>query len=279
MRVLLFRLALLLGTWNLALGASAVEPRLARDVVLTSNRPLVIAHRGNSSEFPENTLPAFESAAALNADLTELDYHTTADGIPVVLHDKTLDRTTNAKKLWGGEKLAVAKYKMADLAVLDAGTWFNAKFAGTKVPTLDESLDVIQNGSMTLVEHKTGDAKTVIDLLRKKNLIDKVVVQSFDWKFLVDCHQIEPKLLLGALGDKELTPARLEEIGKTGASVVGWSHKFISAREISMLHAKGYKAWVYTVNDAERAQELLSDGIDGIITDRPAAIMKVRSGK
>ena len=85
-----------------------MEPRPARDVVLTSNRPLVIAHRGNSSEYPENTLPAFESAAALKADLTELDYHTTADGIPVVLHDKTLDRTTNAKKLWGGEKLAVA---------------------------------------------------------------------------------------------------------------------------------------------------------------------------
>jgi glycerophosphoryl diester phosphodiesterase len=279
MRVLLCRLALLLGVWNLALGAAAVEPRLARDVVLTSNRPLVIAHRGNSSEFPENTLPAFASAALLKADLTELDYHTTADGIPIVLHDKTLDRTTNAKKLWGGEKLSVAKYKLAELKELDAGTWFNAKFAGTKLPTLDESLDVIQNGSMTLIEHKTGDAKTVVDLLRKKDLIDKVVVQSFDWKFLADCHQIEPKLLLGALGDKEITPARLEEIAKTGASVVGWNHKAISAKEINLLHEKGLKAWVYTVNDPERAQELLSDGIDGIITDRPAAIMKVRSGK
>jgi glycerophosphoryl diester phosphodiesterase len=169
----------------------------------------------------------------------------------------------------------VSKYKLAELAPLDAGTWFNAKFRGTKLPTLDESLDVIQAGSMTLIEHKAGDAKTCLDLLKKKDLLDKVVVQSFDWQFLADCRQLDSSLVLGALGDKELTPARLDQIDKLGVQAVGWNHKFITPREIKLVHDRGYKAWVYTVDDPARAKELIAAGLDGLITNVPGKMMEI----
>jgi glycerophosphoryl diester phosphodiesterase len=249
----------------------------AKSVVLGGRRPLIIAHRGNSSEAPENTLPAFRSAVALKVDFVELDYHTTADGIPLVIHDKTLDRTTNAVALWGTGKAAVARYKLAELRPLDAGAWLNKKFAGTKLSTLEEALDVIQAGSMTMIEHKAGDAKTLVDLLAKKKLSGSLIVQSFDWKFITECHQLEPKLLLGALGDKELKPEQLDQIAKTGASVVGWNQKYIHKADIDLIHARGYKSWVYTVDDSARAKELIDAGIDGIISNRPAAMLEVRN--
>jgi glycerophosphoryl diester phosphodiesterase len=253
---------------------NAMEP--ARDLVLGKTRPLIIAHRGNSSEAPENTLPAFRSAVALKVDFVELDYHTTSDGVPLVIHDKTLDRTTNAVALWGTGKAAVAKYKLAELRPLDAGAWLDKKFAGTKLSTLDEALDVIQAGSMTMIEHKVGDAKTLVGLLAKKKLTGSVIVQSFDWKFVTECHQFEPKLLLGALGDKELKPEQLDQIAKTGASVVGWNQKYIHKADIDLIHARGYKSWVYTVDDPARAKELITAGIDGIISNRPAKMLEVR---
>jgi glycerophosphoryl diester phosphodiesterase len=250
----------------------------ARDLILGDRRPLIIAHRGNSSEAPENTIPAFRSAVALKVDFVELDYHTTADGIPLVIHDKTLERTTNAAAVLGVAKPAVAKYKLAELSGLDAGLWLNKKFAGTKLSTLDESLDVIQAGSMTMIEHKAGDAKTLVALLAKKKLTEHVIVQSFDWKFITDCHRLEPKLLLGALGDKDLKPEQLDQIAKTGAQVVGWNQKHITKADIDLIHKRGYKAWVYTVDDPARAKELIEAGIDGIISNRPAKMLEVRRG-
>src|SRR5581483_3094013 len=108
-----------------------------RQLVL-SDQPLVIAHRGDSSEFPENTLPAFEAAVEIGCDLVELDYHESADGVMVVIHDDTLDRTTDAKELFGGEQIAVKSKTWAELSRLDAGKWFDPKFAGTRLPTLEQ---------------------------------------------------------------------------------------------------------------------------------------------
>jgi glycerophosphoryl diester phosphodiesterase len=234
---------------------------------------LIIAHRGDSGEFPENTLPAFASAVQLKADLVELDYHHTADGVPLVIHDKELDRTTNATALWGGKKLLVKDFPVEKLAVLDAGAWKSPRFAGTRLPTLEQSLDVIQAGSVTLVEHKAGDAKTCLDLLARKKLLRSVVVQSFDWQFVADCRRLQPAVVLAALGGKELTDAKLDAIAKTGASIVGWDHKEIDAAAIQRIHARGWKAWVYTVDDPARARELIAAKVDGIITNVPAKML------
>ena len=79
---------------------------------------------------------------------------------------------------------------LAELEPLDAGSWFGRKFRGTRLPTLDRALDVIQNGSVTLIERKDGDAKTCVELLRKKGIADQVVVQAFDWDYLRDVHEL-----------------------------------------------------------------------------------------
>ena len=245
--------------------------------LIASPRVLVIAHRGNSGHFPENTRPSFQSAVEIGADLVELDYYHSADRIPTVFHDKTLDRTTDAKTVLGREKIPVESLPLAELRRLDAGAWFNARFRGTTIPSLEDALDVIQQGSSTLIERKGGDARTCVDLLQRKQLLSEVVVQSFDWSFLRQCHRLAPTLVLGALGSKELTEDKLEEIQKTGSRVVGWDQKEIGQREIEAIHRRGLRAWVYTVNDPQRAQELIRAGIDGIITDFPEEMLKLRT--
>ncbi len=100
---------------------------------------LVIAHRGASADYPENTIPAFQAAADARADLIELDYYHSKDQVPIVFHDKELDRTTDACQQLGREKIAVGTLPLQQLQQLDAGTWFRPEFAGTRIPTLREA--------------------------------------------------------------------------------------------------------------------------------------------
>lgn len=253
-----------------------MRPRASERVA--RGETLVIAHRGASADAPENTLPAFRLALEAKADLVELDTHHSADDVPMVFHDKDLKRTTDAQAVFGKTRLRVAERTRAELERLDAGTWFDARFAGTRIPTLEEALDVIQRGSMTLVERKSGDAETLVALLRRKGLLDTVVVQSFDWDFLADCRRLAPDLLLGALGSRSLDDAKLTAVRACGAAVVGWNHKYITPDVVARVHAAGFKLWVYTVNDDVRAVALAAMGVDGIISDRPAAIRAALAG-
>ena len=160
-------LALAWGVLALALNPSATNAAektatSAARAKVASQGVLIIAHRGDSKVAPENTLPAFASAVKAGADLVELDYLHSADGVPVVFHDGELDRTTNACKLWGGTKIRLTSKSLAELEQLDAGSWFDGKYAGTPIPRLDQALDTIQDGSMTLIERKHGDAATAL---------------------------------------------------------------------------------------------------------------------
>ncbi len=258
----------------------AVERTPAQELVAQPG-PLVIAHRGDSVHVPENTLPAFAAAVKLKADLVELDYYHSKEGVPVVIHDNFLDRTTDAEAVFGKTKMLVEETPLADLQKLDAGSWFEPKFKGTKLPTLTESLDLIQAGSVTLIERKKGDAATCVKLLREKKLVDKVVVQSFDWQYVRDCHELEPTLVLAALGGGKdaLSEARLTAAVATGAKIIAWDHNKLSKAEIDAIHARSMKAWCYTVDDPARAKELVAAGIDGIITNAPGRIMKVVRGQ
>jgi glycerophosphoryl diester phosphodiesterase len=269
------RIVLVLGVLGLAADmpvSHAAEKTAPGAAARCVARPevLVIAHRGDSKVAPENTLPAFASAVKAGADLVELDYYHSADGIPVVFHDAELDRATNAVRLWGGEKIKLNSKSLAELKLLDAGSWFGPKFSGTRIPTLDEALDTIQAGSLTLIERKGGEPATCIELLKQKKLLDQVVVQAFDWDYLTGCHQIAPDLVLAALSDKECTPEKLDQIAKTGARIVGWEDKFTNDQSIAAIHARGWKAWVWTVDDPKRIDQLVKAKVDGIITNRPA---------
>ena len=256
----------------------AAEPTPARKLVL-GNRLLVVAHRGNSSETPENTLPAFQSALDVKADLVELDYYHSADGALVVIHDEILDRTTNAEDVLGRAKLLVGDQSLSDLQRLDAGAWFDDKFVGTKLPTLIQALDLIQSQSVTLIERKAGDAKALVKLLDEKKLMDQVVVQSFDWDFVAACRRLSPTLTLCTLSGKPANDDQIRAAATTGADVIVWNHEKIGRPQIDLIHQLGKKAWVYTVDEAPRAKALIAGGIDGIITNKPAEIRNISAAR
>jgi len=254
--------------------------------LLNAGRPLVIAHRGYSQSAPENTLPAFKLAKSAGADLVELDYHHTKDAVPVVLHDFDLDRTTDAVAKWGGKKNRVDSKTVAELCVLDAGKWFDAQFTGARLPTLTEALDFIQDGGVTLIERKAGDAATLLTLLRERKLVNQLIVQSFDWDYLADFHQQEPAQVLGALGppssrngkklstaEKMLDAAWIAQAAKAGARVIGWSQS-VTREAVARAHAQGLKVWIYTIDDPALANQFLDWGVDGIISNNPAIIWR-----
>jgi glycerophosphoryl diester phosphodiesterase len=265
---------------------TAAEP-LPAERLLQTTRPLVIGHRGFNVFAPENTLPSFQMAKTAGVDLVELDYHLSQDRVPIVIHDSELDRTTDAAAKWGAKKIRVSNRTAAELQTLDAGKWFDPRYAGTRLPRLDEALDVIQaGGGVTLIERKAGDAAACAQFLRDRNQINHVVVQAFDWAFLSDLHARMPEQILGALGptgtrggkkltdeEKKLSPQWIGEAKTAGASVVGWN-KLVDREAVAEAHRQGLKVWIYTINDPSEATSLLDLGVDGIISDNPSLIWR-----
>jgi len=270
----------------LLLPMNAQTPSLsAAERLLALKRPLVIAHRGYPQFAPENTLPAFQLAKTAGADLIELDYHHTKDGKMIVCHDGTVDRTTDATNRWGGSKIRIDARTLAELKQLDAGGWFHPPYPGTQLPTLEEALAEIQNGGVTLIERKAGDAATCVALLRERQLINALVVQSFDWDYLRDFHKLAPEQVLGALGptkingkspsdeEKPLNRTWVDEARKCGARVVVWNNQ-VTKEAVAYAHRVGLKVWVYTINDPDEATRLLDLGVDGIITNNTSIIWR-----
>jgi glycerophosphoryl diester phosphodiesterase len=255
-----------------------VTPMVKR--LLERKQPLLIGHRGYCSLAPENTLPSFQLALEAGADLVELDYQHSKDGVPMVIHDRILDRTTDARKKWKGRRIKVSQKTAAEIQTLDAGSWFDAKYSGTKVSTLAEALDFIcGRGGVPLVEHKSGDAETLARILRERHLVNQVVVISFNWKFLGELHALEPAQILGALGPparlsngrrpihpRRQLSSRLKDIANTGAAIAVWNRK-VSRRSIQTAHQCGLKVWVYTVDRKKIAAQLCRHGVNGIITN------------
>jgi glycerophosphoryl diester phosphodiesterase len=255
--------------------------------LLEEGRPLVIGHRGYAALLPENTLAAFRAAVAAGADLVELDYRHTRDGVAVVLHDSTLDRTTDAIIRWGGKDIPVDSKSADEIQQLEAGRWFDPPIEQLRVPTLAQALETIQRGSVTLIEHKAGAAAACVELLRQQNLINRVIVQSFDWEYLHRFRRLEPAQILGALGppdswegrklsngEKELSVEWLDRIEPAGARIVVWNRQ-VNRKSVQAAHGRGWKVWVYTINDAALAERLIDLGIDGLITDNPAMAWRV----
>lgn len=262
-----------------------ITPALER---VSASRLLVIGHRGYSAVAPENTLASFGLGLDAGADLIEMDFQQSRDGAPVVIHDDTFDRTTNSRKIWRRRRVKVASRTVAEICALDAGSWFDERFAGAGVPLLGEALDFIfARGGVPLVEHKSGDAASAAKLFRRRGWINRVVLISFDWPFLREFHEIEPSQVLGALGptrrladgrrasrfSRSLKRSWLDELAKTGASVVVWN-SHVTKHSIQLAHSHGQKVWVYTVDNPRSAKRLRGLGVDGIITNKIDRIRK-----
>jgi glycerophosphoryl diester phosphodiesterase len=287
-------LTLGLALTNAECTVEAAEPPSPVETLINLHRPLVIGHRGYNQIAPENTLPSFKLAKAAGADMVELDYYNAKVGKLVVIHDEVLDRTTDVVAKWGEKGVPIKSNTSDELCSLDAGKWFDEKnarshlpsYAGTHLPTLTESLDLIQDGNLTLIHHKEGDAAACLKLLREKNRVNEVAVQSFDWNYLKDFHQQEPQQVLGALGPlgsrggKQLSEAEnvldeswVDEVKKNGAQVVVWNRQ-ITRQAVEYAHKQGMKVWAYTINEPAVANEMLDLGADGIITDNTSLMWR-----
>lgn len=236
-------------------------------------RFVIIAHRGDSKRAPENTLAAFRQAASEGANYVELDARPSADGTLYVLHDATLDRTTNAVRALGRKKIQIKTLHDSEIAGLDAGSWFGDRFAAERVPTLAAALDVIQPKAKTLLEQKDGPPEAYVRLLRQKGLVGRLVVQSFDWEFLIRMHKLEPAQPLAALGEKQLDEQKWHKLAATGARIVAWKYDDIDAAMVAEAHRLDYRVFAWTPDKPDEWDRLINWGVDGIITNQPRDLL------
>ena len=168
------------------------RPTAIDDFYATQERTRVIAHRGFSGAAPENTLAAVRAAIEVGADMVEIDVTLTSDGHIVVIHDETLDRTTTGSG-------RVSDFTLAELQRLDAGGWFAPRFAGERIPTLDQVLDEIEGRILLNVEIKSeaverGVVTKVASAIRKRGMMEHVVVSSFSPTALQQMHFEAPEI-------------------------------------------------------------------------------------
>ncbi len=229
--------------------------------------PDVIAHRGYAAVAPENTLPALASAVLAGADWIEFDVRTTADGVPVVIHDRTVDRTT-------GGTGSVWDLTVDEIDGLDAGSWFSPAFAGLRVPHLDEVLDLLSApGPQLLVEIKPPaspeQVKAIVAQLVERALPDRTVVQSFDPGILHLVAEAAPELRRGLLR-KGLDADPVATALSVGAVLYNPSVADVlgDPEVVPRLADVGVEVMPWTANDPDAWPALSALGLAGIITDR-----------
>jgi glycerophosphoryl diester phosphodiesterase len=230
--------------------------------------PLWIAHRGAGKLAPENTLAAFRVGAGHGYRAFECDVKLSADGVAFLLHDSTLDRTTPARGI-AGER------PWAELSRLDAGSWHSRAYAGEPIPTLEAiAAFCLRNGHALNIEIKPTEGQEAQTGSEVAHAAARLwagqpvppLLSSFAPGSLAAAQAAEPQLPRALLLDS-LRDGWFDEAQALGCVAVVTNHRCMDALVIARLHAAGMRALVYTVNDAERAQQLLVLGIDGIITD------------
>jgi glycerophosphoryl diester phosphodiesterase len=250
-----------------------------------SARP-VIGHRGNRAHAPENTLPSLLEAVALGVDAVEFDLHVSRDGVLVLMHDPTLDRTTSGHG-------AVADHTLAELRTLDAGARFTNRRGepswrgrGVQIPTFDEVVEALPSSLPLIIELKTPAATVPLELaIRRHNIGHRVIVAGFD------AESTRPmrgsSIALGASPPdvaRLLAPSLLRRPIAAPwfqAMCIPPVYRGIPVPIASLVRAArphGVMTHVWTVNEPARAQRLWRAGVSGIISDDPGLILAARAG-
>lgn len=255
---------------------------------MPANLPLVIGHRGASALLPENTMESLKLAFNTHgADMIEFDVHLSRDGIPVVIHDETLERTTNGQ----GE---VAKHTLKELKALDAGYWFDpAKSSdfsqrgrNIEIPTLEEVFQEFP-GKKLAIEIKASSSeltRKVLDLVEKHNAVDRCTVGSLEDVVFQELRRIPAptkiftsrKAVLRLLAEYYLRRQSPRQDPKLVASLPV-KNKFFDLKKnawIDWLHRKNMTVYYWTVNDPELMLELARRGADGIMSDDPGLLKR-----
>ncbi|WP_309491849.1 glycerophosphodiester phosphodiesterase family protein [Candidatus Hecatella orcuttiae] len=214
---------------------------------------LCIAHRGASAYEPENTLAAVEAAIALKADMVEVDLRLSKDGFPVVVHDRTVDRTTDGSG-------PVGNLTLDQLKKLDAG-------GGARIPTLEEVVSAVKDKAGLVVELKEkGLEKKVLESL--KPLRSRVMVTSFFHTALKKVKELDPQVETGIIIKSE--PLQISQlILQAKANAVFPDYRYVTATMVKEAHRNGFAIIPWTVDEIGEAQRLVRMGVDGIVTNRP----------
>lgn len=232
----------------------------------------VTGHRGDRADAPENTMPAFLAAFEDGLRVVETDVQLTVDGEPVLIHDRTVDRTTDGTG-------AVEDLTLAEILALDAGSWFGPEFAGTRIPRLAEFLDLLAAtpGSTALVELKgywTRDGiRRLLEDVYPRGVQDRVVFASFHLGTIANLGEAAPAIPRVIIRrDLPADPVGLVQFYDAIAIMTSpWSLE-TQPGAVGELHAAGLGILVYTLNDRKVWSEATAYGVDGIVTDAPGAL-------
>jgi glycerophosphoryl diester phosphodiesterase len=237
---------------------------------LYQHAPLVLGHRGASFDAPANTVAAFSLARELGADGIELDTSLTSDGVPVVIHDLSLDATTDGSG-------PVRAHSLKEIKALDAGSYFDSTFKREPVPTLDEAFETVGPDLVVNVELKiegwrpNGLEQAALDVIRRHNAVQRVIVSSFNPFALRRFRALAADIPIGYLYSPD-EPFYL----RYGWLMIGVPHEarhpehtLIDATYMAWAKRHNYRVNTWTVDDPERIRTLRDLGVDAVITNRP----------
>jgi glycerophosphoryl diester phosphodiesterase len=255
--------------------AAGDRPTTVEEFYDSGARTRVIAHRGFSGAAPENTIAAVRAAIEINADMVEVDVTLTSDGHVVVIHDETLDRTTDGS----GE---VSDFTRAELQLLDAGAWFAPRFAGERIPTLDAVLDEVEDRILLNVEIKSeavdrGIVALVASAIQRRGMVDQVVVSSFSPKALQEMHSIAPAIRTAVLYNTKFHTGQdaVDIVADLGASVFNIKRQRLTKKMRRRCRENNIPIGVYTVNEPRRMRRLVKKRVGAIFTDHPDRLLGI----
>ncbi len=235
--------------------------------------PPVIAHRGLSVAAPENTLAAFRQAKTAGINWIEFDVMLAACGEVVVIHDATLERTTNGKGF-------VHDFSYEELKKLDAGSWFNSHFSHERIPTLEQVLELANELTLSInieikpfVGQEEETVKRVLHLLKNKNIKNPFFVSSFSLDVLRYVREYSKEILMGYLMDGWNAGWKMvcDELDCISVDI---DHEILTREKAEEIKKNNFILLAYTVNDAARAKELFSWGVDAVFSDNPKKIIQ-----
>ncbi len=239
----------------------------------------VIAHRGANRFAPQNTLRAFEKAIDFNSDGVETDIQITKDGHLVLCHDSTVNRTSDGKG-------KISELLLSDIREFDFGSWFGRKFKETKIPTIDEFLQLIKDSSVRILDLELkpqknieGFAEKILEKVNDYSLTDRLLISSFDVNILKQVKSINPDVPVGILYPypsdivKRRFSAPFKLAIRNRIDYLLPHYSYVSRAVIRKAHGLGLKVAPWTVNKLETADKLITWEADGLITDIPDVML------
>lgn len=245
------------------------------------NRPMVAAHRGFSARYPENTMVSFDAAVQAGAQMIELDVMLSRDEEVVVIHDSTVDRTSNGSG-------PVNRLTLRELKALDAGGWFHSGFSGERIPTLKEVLDIFIDRVLINIEMKNGDEasmvspgvleKKVFDLIRERKAEQRVLISSFHAEMLSSVLRLSGELPLALLVENGDTDEIFSLCKKLDVFSLHPPFEMVTGEMVALCRDVGIFVFVWNVLSENDVDACFQMGVDGVFADDPVmARQRVKS--